>query len=117
MLMSSLRRTGRLFALAVAAFQLAVSAAAPMYEALATRHVASVQSVSTSDSDTGAPAHDPATCPACQTLSAFARLPDTSRILASSRGTGVPVSPTPQAVPLQFWRQGFLSRAPPDRLG
>lgn len=118
MLMSPVRRVFRLFALALAALQVVVSAGAPMYEAsTVARHIGPSASVASPESEKGAPVHDPGTCLACQTLNAFARLPDAPRILLPSGDVGGPNDPMVHAAPQQTSRQGFLSRAPPVLLG
>jgi len=118
MSMSPVRRAFRFISLALAALQLVVTAGAPIYEALTVvPQIGSSASVASPDSEKSAPAHDPGTCPACQTLKAFARLPEAPRILLPSAETGAPRGPTVDAAPQQTSRQGFLSRAPPTLLG
>ena len=116
--MRPVRRAFRFISLALATLQLVVAAGAPIYEAVTVvPHVGPSASVASPDSEKTAPAHDPGTCPACQTLNTFARLPDAPRILLSFAETGVPRDPTVDAAPQQSSRQGFLSRAPPALLG
>lgn len=117
MFMSPLRRAFRCVALALAALQLAVSAGAPVYEAFAARIGGPVPSVASPDFTRGATAHDPETCPACQTLNTFARVPDAVRVLPASGRVGVPGDPAAYSAPTPSARQGFLSRAPPVLLG
>ena len=115
--MSSVRRAFRIFALALATLQLVVAAGAPSYEAVTTAwHIGSSVTVGNPDAETTAPAHDPGTCPACQTLNAFARLPEAPRLLLPSGTLGVPHDPTVDPAPRHASRQGFLSRAPPALL-
>ena len=118
MSMSPVRRAFRFVSLALAALQLVVTAGAPIYEAITVApHNGRSASVASPDSEKTAPAHDPGTCPACQTLTAFARLPEAPRILLLSAEAGAPRDPTVDATPQQTSRQGFLSRAPPTLLG
>lgn len=116
--MSSVRRAFRLVALALAAVHLVVSAGAPLYEAsMAVSQVGTSVSVSAPDSGKGPGVHDPGTCPACLTLSAFARLPDAPRALVQFGDAGVTSDSTVDPAPQSGARHGFRSRAPPTLLG
>jgi len=116
--MSSVRRAFRIVAISLAAVHLAVSAGAPIYEAFTVaRHIASLASVVSPDSGKGLPVHDPGTCRACQTLNAFARLPEAPRLLLQFDDAVAVRDSTAGTAPQRSARQGFLSRAPPALLG
>ena len=117
MRMTPLKRLFRFAALALAAVQLTVAEGASIYEAFAVRSVGAAPSVRSPGTQPGAPAHDPGTCPACQTLNVFVRLPDASRLLPGAGHIRTLRTPADDAVPGQAVRSGFLSRAPPVLLG
>ena len=117
MRMTPLKRAFRFAAIVLATVQLTVYEGASIYEAFAARYVGPAPSVGSPGSQPGTPAHDPGTCPACQTLNAFARLPDASRLLRIAGHVRTLATLTDDAVPRQAARSGFLSRAPPLLLG
>lgn len=115
--MTRLKRAFRFAALALATVQLSVSEGASIYEAFAVRDSGPAPSVASPDVERGAPAHVPGTCPACQTLNAFARLPDASCLLFMAGHTGAFNSLTDGGVFRQAARSELRSRAPPLLLG
>lgn len=113
MRMTPAKRAFRFVALALAFTQLTVSEGASIYEAFATRHVGPSPSIASPGAQPGAPAHDPESCPACQTLGAFARVPEAPRLLLISGPRSAPGIPRDLVVPRLVTGTGFLSRAPP----